>query len=218
MISDKLRKRLCKNRPKVTINLEIPEDVLEELTDIAQKMDFSDYQSLIRFYIGQNLRMDATAMDKVVKDRKMPTDVTLEEAQSNHEIAIQRVHEAHARLMTATDDLAEARENLWLARLAVLSTMPINSNMATSELIKLPYGCIQWWEDQDIYRSCISRSQDQSKAYAEVGQIARILNRSITLIGACGSETDVKVRVDPGDDAKVVEQRVRNDLLRISGD
>jgi hypothetical protein len=73
----------------------------------------------------------------------------------------------------------------------------------------------------DIYEIAIQRVNEahaRLRTATEVGQIARILNHSITLIGACGSETDVKVRVDPGDDAKAVKQRVRDDLLRIFGD
>ncbi|GBF82696.1 hypothetical protein [Aphanothece sacrum] len=55
---DKLKQRLHQDRPTVTINLQIPEDVLKDLQEIAPKLGFSNYQALIRAYIGQGLRVD----------------------------------------------------------------------------------------------------------------------------------------------------------------
>ena len=55
---DKLKQRLHQDRLTVTINLQIPEDVLKDLQEIAPKLGFSNYQALIRAYIGQGLRVD----------------------------------------------------------------------------------------------------------------------------------------------------------------
>ena len=41
-----------------TINLQIPADVVEDLKDIAPRLGFSGYESLVRAYIGQGLRVD----------------------------------------------------------------------------------------------------------------------------------------------------------------
>ena len=40
------------------ISLRIPEDVLEDLKQVAPRLGFSGYQPLIRAYIGQGLRAD----------------------------------------------------------------------------------------------------------------------------------------------------------------
>jgi hypothetical protein len=53
-----LKKRLRKDRPMTTITLRIPEDVIDDLKRIALCRGFSDYQALIRAYIGQGLRAD----------------------------------------------------------------------------------------------------------------------------------------------------------------
>lgn len=42
----------------VSINLRMPEDVIEDLKEIAPTMGFSGYQPLIRAYIGRGLRED----------------------------------------------------------------------------------------------------------------------------------------------------------------
>lgn len=55
---DKLRKRLDKNRPMTTVSIRFPEDVIEDLKQIAPLLGFSGYQPLIRAYVGQRLRED----------------------------------------------------------------------------------------------------------------------------------------------------------------
>ncbi len=58
MKTEILNKRLNKNRPMTTITIRIPEDVIEDLKQIAPLLGFSGYQPLIRAYIGQGLRAD----------------------------------------------------------------------------------------------------------------------------------------------------------------
>ena len=48
-----LKQRLDKNRPMITVTLRIPEDVVEELKQLAPILGFSGYQPLIRSYIGK---------------------------------------------------------------------------------------------------------------------------------------------------------------------
>jgi hypothetical protein len=55
---NELRKRLRKDRNRTTISLKIPDDVLDDLKRIAPRLGFSNYQALIRAYIGQGLRTD----------------------------------------------------------------------------------------------------------------------------------------------------------------
>ncbi len=55
---EQLKKRLKRNRPMTSVTINIPEDVVEDLKRIAPLLGFSDYQPLIRAYIGQGLRQD----------------------------------------------------------------------------------------------------------------------------------------------------------------
>jgi hypothetical protein len=61
--SEKIRERLRKDRPLTAISLRMPEDVIEDLKEIAPSLGFSGYQSLIRSYIGQGLRRDQTRLE-----------------------------------------------------------------------------------------------------------------------------------------------------------
>ena len=47
-----------------TISIRVPEDVIEDLKDLAPKLGFSGYQPLIRAYIGQGLRKDIAKLGK----------------------------------------------------------------------------------------------------------------------------------------------------------
>ena len=63
MKTERLRKRLRKNRPMITISLRIPEDVVEDLKRVAPLRGFSGYQPLLRAYVGQGLRADLERLD-----------------------------------------------------------------------------------------------------------------------------------------------------------
>jgi hypothetical protein len=58
-----LKKRLNKERPKTKISLEIPEDVVEDLKKVALRLGFSNFESLMRAYIGQGLRIDLERLE-----------------------------------------------------------------------------------------------------------------------------------------------------------
>ena len=58
-----LKERLNKNRPKITVTLQIPEDVIADLEKLAPMLGFSNYQSLMRAYIGQGMREDLERFD-----------------------------------------------------------------------------------------------------------------------------------------------------------
>jgi predicted transcriptional regulator len=57
-------KRLHRNRPMTTISIRIPEDVIDDLKDIAPALGYSGYQPLIRAYIGRGLRKDLEKLDR----------------------------------------------------------------------------------------------------------------------------------------------------------
>ncbi len=47
-----------------TISLRVPQDVIDDLKEIAPRLGFSGYQPLIRTYIGQGLRLDLERLDE----------------------------------------------------------------------------------------------------------------------------------------------------------
>ncbi len=61
--SERMKDRLRKDRPMTVISLRMPEDVIDELKEIAPSLGFGGYQPLIRAYIGQGLRKDKTRME-----------------------------------------------------------------------------------------------------------------------------------------------------------
>jgi len=61
--SERMQERLRKDRPMTVISLRMPEDVIEELKELAPSLGFSGYQPLIRAYIGQGLRKDQARME-----------------------------------------------------------------------------------------------------------------------------------------------------------
>jgi len=62
-MNDRIKKRLRKDRTMTTISMRLPEDVIEDLKEVAPALGFSGYQPLIRAYIGQGLRKDLTRLD-----------------------------------------------------------------------------------------------------------------------------------------------------------
>jgi hypothetical protein len=61
--SERIKARLKKDRRMTVISMRIPEDVIEDLKEIAPSLGFSGYQPLIRAYIGQGLRRDQARME-----------------------------------------------------------------------------------------------------------------------------------------------------------
>jgi hypothetical protein len=63
MKTNELKRRLRKDRPMTAVSVQIPEDVLDDLKRIALRLGFSGYESLMRAYIGQGLRVDLERLD-----------------------------------------------------------------------------------------------------------------------------------------------------------
>ncbi|QHN04545.1 hypothetical protein FTO74_15120 [Granulicella sp. WH15] len=61
--TERIQQRLQRPRKMTTISMRMPENVLEELKEIAPMLGFSGYQPLIRAYIGQGLRQDLTRLE-----------------------------------------------------------------------------------------------------------------------------------------------------------
>ena len=62
--AERVWKRLRPDRPMTTISIRIPEDVIDDLKDIAPALGYSGYQPLIRAYIGRGLRKDLEKLDR----------------------------------------------------------------------------------------------------------------------------------------------------------
>jgi len=52
-----------KDRPMTTISIRMPEDVIDDMKEIAPALGFSGYQPLIRAYISEGLRKDLQRLD-----------------------------------------------------------------------------------------------------------------------------------------------------------
>jgi Uncharacterized protein conserved in bacteria len=65
---ERLKKRLRKDRPMISVTLRVPEDVVEDLKRIAPLRGFSGYQPLMRAYIGQGLRKDLERFESPTLD------------------------------------------------------------------------------------------------------------------------------------------------------
>ena len=61
--AERMRERLGKERVMTSISLRIPENVIEDLKEIAPRLGFSGYQSLIKAYISKGLRKDLEQLE-----------------------------------------------------------------------------------------------------------------------------------------------------------
>ena len=83
MLSDRLKKRLVKDRPMTSITLHIPVDVVDSLKEIAPLKGVSVYQTLLKAYISDGLRQDeakfssnqAARLLEALRQRGVPQDV-----------------------------------------------------------------------------------------------------------------------------------------------
>ena len=85
--TERIKKRLAKDRLMTSITLRIPVDVVDSLKEIAPHKGFSGYQALLKAYIGEGLRRDeaqyvfgATArLIEALKKRGVP-DAVIDDA------------------------------------------------------------------------------------------------------------------------------------------
>lgn len=73
-----------KDRPTRPITIRMPEDVLEDLKRVAPTRDLPGYQSLIKFYVRQGLRLDLERLweleEKAGKERERVSRADVAEA------------------------------------------------------------------------------------------------------------------------------------------
>jgi uncharacterized DUF497 family protein len=92
-VNKRLKRRLLKDRPMTSISIRMPEDVLDDLKEIAPGLGFSGYQALIRFYIGQSLRKD------LARKESGPVAI-MAESLRRHGVSDAVIEEAVAEAMT----------------------------------------------------------------------------------------------------------------------
>jgi len=86
-ISERIKTRLAKDRPMISITVRMPADVVESMKEIAPQRGFSGYQALLKSYIGEGLRRDeaqfafgpTARLIEALKKRGVP-DAVLDEA------------------------------------------------------------------------------------------------------------------------------------------
>lgn len=94
MLTERLKKRLNKDRPMTAITMRIPVDVVESLKEIAPHKGFTGYQTLLKSYISEGLRKDeaqfsstpSARLIEALRKRGVP-DALLEEATKELEAA-----------------------------------------------------------------------------------------------------------------------------------
>lgn len=59
-----LEQRRNPQRPMINITMRLPEDVIDDLKQIAPLVGFRSYQALIRAYIGQGLAQHVTEINQ----------------------------------------------------------------------------------------------------------------------------------------------------------
>jgi hypothetical protein len=68
-MTERIKLRMRKDRPMTVISLRIPEDVVDDLKEVAPLLGVSGYQPLIRNYIGQGLRKDLSRLQNTPLER-----------------------------------------------------------------------------------------------------------------------------------------------------
>ena len=63
-LSEKRLRRSQRVRPKTTISLRLPEDIVEDLTEMAPVWGCGSFEALIRLYIGEGLRRDEAKLEE----------------------------------------------------------------------------------------------------------------------------------------------------------
>ena len=63
-LSEKMERRRHKDRPRTTVTIRLPEDVVEDLAEMAPALGFSSCESLIRVYISEGMRKDESRLNQ----------------------------------------------------------------------------------------------------------------------------------------------------------
>jgi hypothetical protein len=70
-MSERIQRRMVKDRKMTAISLRIPEDVVEDLKEVAPTLGLGGYQALIKAYISRGLRKDLARLEKERHDAEI---------------------------------------------------------------------------------------------------------------------------------------------------
>ena len=92
MPSEKLKARLSKDRPMISVTIRMPVDAVESMKAIAPHKGLSGYQSLLKSYVSEGLRKDEATyvfgaearLIEALKRRGVPADVLEDAARELH--------------------------------------------------------------------------------------------------------------------------------------
>jgi hypothetical protein len=92
MLSEKMKARLAKDRPMISITIRMPVDAVESMKAIAPHKGLSGYQSLLKSYVSEGLRKDEAQyafsaearLIEALKRRGVPDDVLQDAARELH--------------------------------------------------------------------------------------------------------------------------------------
>jgi hypothetical protein len=88
-LGEKIRGRMRKDRPMTTISIRIPEDLIDDLKEMAPMLGFSGYQPLIRSYVGEGMRRDEALLNE-------PEVRSLQESLKRHGLSEEAISEVVA--------------------------------------------------------------------------------------------------------------------------
>lgn len=63
-MSERLRRNRRADKEMATLELNVPEHVIEDLTEVANRFGFSNYQAVVRFYLSKGLRQHLAAIEQ----------------------------------------------------------------------------------------------------------------------------------------------------------
>lgn len=128
---DKLKQRLRSERPRVNLSISLPEDVVEDLKDVAPKLGFSNYLALARAYICQGLRLDLDKLD--AHPLSSLVESLRQQGVSDEVIAIAV---AESRNATTLEAMAEISDEIITAREQLHHIPPINPPVQKMERLE----------------------------------------------------------------------------------
>lgn len=88
----KIKERLSQNRELTPVTIRLPNDVIESLKHIAPLRGFSGYQALLKYYVGQGLRVDE---EKYIFSPEQQLLTALKKRGVDEEILRQAYEEVH---------------------------------------------------------------------------------------------------------------------------
>jgi len=62
-LSEKMAIRRQRNRPSTTVEIRLPEDVVQDLKEMAPVFGIGSFQALIRAYISEGMRRDESTLN-----------------------------------------------------------------------------------------------------------------------------------------------------------